>query len=331
MEELIIKYLQKNLNREEELQLKTWLQEDKNNRQVFEHMVADWHLDSAELQNTQKRIYRKIITTPVSTRINQKTSIGGNYWQTWLKVAAILFIAITAGLLIFDLQQPEQQPEVQVVTQIEKHALPGQKLSITLPDGTQVKLNSGSRLVAPQQFTGNTRQVFLEGEAFFEVIEDTSHPFVVNTDNFTVKVLGTSFNISSYQQEQNNSVAVVTGRVMVSSSPEAPEVISETLTPDQMLVYSAGKKSWERQNGFDRDLILGWRDQKLIFKDDQINNILKILSRWYGVEFRVDTTIDPRREYTARFSNPTLKEVMESLSYNYNFNYEINDEKVIIQ
>ncbi len=331
MEELIIKYLQKDLNREEELRLKDWLQEDINNRQVFEHIVADWHLDSAELQNSQKRIYRNIINSRVENLRNLKKNTSRNHWQTWLKVAAILLVAITTGLLIFDLQQPEQQPEVQVVTQIEKHALPGQKLSITLPDGSTVKLNSGSRLVAPQQFTGNTRQVFLEGEAFFEVTEDASHPFVVNTDNFTVKVLGTSFNISSYQQEQNNSVAVVTGRVMVSGSPEAPEVISETLTPDQMLVYSAGKKSWERRNGFDRDLILGWRDQKLIFRDDHINNILKILSRWYGVEFQVNVTIDPRREYTARFSNPTLKEVMESLSYNYKFNYEINEEKVIIK
>jgi transmembrane sensor len=330
MEELIIKYLNKDLSPEEELRFKAWLQEDESNRQVFEHMVANWLLNQKDLQASKKKIYQKIINSPTS-RLNQNYNSLGNFWQTWLKVAAILLIALTSGLVILNFQQTEQPTELQVVTQIEKYALPGQKLSITLPDGTVVKLNSDSRLRAPQQFTGKSRQVYLEGEAFFEVTEDASRPFVVNTDNFTIQVLGTSFNVSSYQQELKSSIAVVTGKVMVSRSSNAQEAISETLTPDQMLVYSSKKRSWVKQNGFNPDLVLGWRDQKLFFKEDRISTILKTLARWYGVEFQVETNLNANREYTARFNNPSLKEVMESLSYNYQFKYEINDEKVIIQ
>jgi len=331
MEELIIKYLNKELTPEEELRLKNWLQEDRGNRQVFEHIVADWQLNAQDLHLLQKKIYQKIISSPVKDRLNQKTISSGNYWQTWLKVAAVLLIAITAGLVIFETKQTEQQPEVQVVTQIEKQALPGQKLSLTLPDGTEVKLNSGSRLVSPQQFTGASRKVFLEGEAFFDVTEDPSRPFLVETESFQVKVLGTSFNIRSYQQEENSTVAVVSGKVMVSNSPANQVANEEVLTPDQMLVYSSKNSNWVKKNGFNQDLVLGWRDQKLIFQEDRINSILQTLARWYGVEFQLDTHLDTQREYTAKFNNPTLKEVMESLSYNYKFSYEINDEKVIIQ
>ncbi|MGK7393275.1 MAG: FecR family protein [Candidatus Cyclobacteriaceae bacterium M3_2C_046] len=331
MEEIIIKYLNQNLLPEEELRLKAWLKEDKNNRQVFEHIVANWHIKQTEIQASQHNIYQRIIQTPIQDQIDHIGDVRGQVWKTWIKVAAILLIAITTSLVIFDLQQMDQKTELQEITRVEKKALPGQKLSFTLPDGSVVKLNSDSRLMAPQQFTNKSRQVFLEGEAFFEVTEDASRPFVVTTDDFKVKVLGTSFNIRSYQEEENSSVAVVSGKVMVSNSTTDQKTQEEVLTRNQMLVYSFNDQSWKKHIGYDHDLILGWRDQKLIFKNDRISTILNVLSRWYGKEFKVNAAIDPDREYTARFSNPTLKEVMESLSYNYQFNYEIEAENVIIK
>jgi transmembrane sensor len=324
MEELIVKYLTDGLKEADKRELKIWLQH-KENRQVFEHMIANWKINQSDIEKSRDRVYTKLVGMRPRHVKKQIT------FSFFMKAAAVLLIIFASVFLFVSVPDtPEGETSLPIVTKIEKHALMGQKLTLLLPDGSLVKLNSGSRLIAPEIFQGDIRKVFLEGEAFFAVAEDSSRPFVVETIEMDVQVLGTSFNVRSYPGEENVSVAVLTGKVMVSDrSDDAPDN-QIFLMPEEMLDYSVEEKRFFEKRQFDPGLVLGWKDQQLVFRDETIKNILTTLSRWYNVQFDIKSILDQEREFTASFNNPTLKEVMESISYSFQFDYEIKKDKVFV-
>ena len=325
MERLILKYLNGNLTKAEEYQLKEWLQKDEINRKVFENIVADWSLTASDIEKSKKSVYRNVVGTLDN---KQRTSRIFSYFA---KVAAVLIVFLLAILLLTKLnhQNLNHQTENSLV-KIEKHALPGQKLTLRLPDGTKVTLNSGSKLVTPEIFTGSVRKVFLDGEAFFDVAKDSLKPFMVETNQAYIKVSGTSFNIRAYFDEKDVSVAVNSGEVSVSDRGRSDEHV---LQKNEMLIYSIAEKSFSKQVGFDRAYIFGWKDHYLVFKDESIEKIFKRMSRLYDVEFKVIPDIDSikKKKFTAKFKNQTLEAVMKSISFSYEFDYEINGKEVVIK
>lgn len=323
MEELIYKYLTSQLTDHEKQRLQIWLRQAKSNRIVFENIVADWKLKQSDIDQAKIRIQQ---------RINRKKSTRRKFPEIFLKVAASVFIVGAIALLIHqNISNNSLDQAVAPISMIEKHALPGQKLTFILPDSTVAKLNAGSKLIVPEQFTGDLREVYLEGEAFFEVKEDVFHPFLIKTDKISVRVLGTSFNVRSYNSEDDASVAVVTGRVGIEAETNKRNLTDLVLKPNQMLVYSAANREFQEIQSYNTDEILGWKENKLIFNDDKIDDIFEVLSRWYGVEFLINLELDPGKEFTAKFNNPSLREVMESISYNFKFEYEIIKNKVHIR
>lgn len=322
IEELIEKYLTGNLTSKEEERLKTWLQ-DVTNRRIFENIVADRKLTKSDVEKSKKRIYSRL-----SGMYNDKKKTR-RFISYFSKVAAVFVLVSAIALLIFYNLNKEGLSDSNTL-QIEKKALPGQKLTVKLADGTSVMLNSDSRIIFPEHFREAERKVSLEGEAFFKVAKDSLHPFVIKTNELDVRVLGTSFNVRSFTNEEDVSVAVRTGKVMVSHHLDSPTG-EQVLLPNEMLVYSVKRKSFSEKRQVDNEVVFGWTDQNLVFKDENIDRILARLSRWYGMEFNVQAQLDHDREFTAHFNNPTLKEVMESISYSYQFEYEINETKVIIK
>jgi ferric-dicitrate binding protein FerR (iron transport regulator) len=160
------------------------------------------------------------------------------------------------------------------------------------------------------------------------VAKDSLHPFIIKTNLISVQVLGTSFNVRSYPEE-DVSVAVATGKVNVFEA-ENGDGSSRILQPHEMLKFERKQRAFTEKSGFDPALVWGWKDQLLVFHDNRIEEILTTISRWYGVEFILNKNPDQNREFTGTFRNPTLKEVLESISYNYQFNYKIADEKITI-
>jgi len=324
IEELIRKYLTHELTGEEERRLKTWLSEDKANRKVFENIVAGWQLTGDDIRQSKARIYGRLSAKYRSEKKPRR------FIPYFSKVAAVFVFAVAAALMIFYIRDEKNQTAAPVAM-IEKQTLPGQKLTIKLPDGSVAILNSASRIVSPESFQNAERKVRLEGEAFFEVAEDASRPFIIVTDNLNVRVLGTSFNVRSFSDEDNVSVAVLSGKVMVSESSDSMANQRQILLPNEMLEYSVKEKSFSEKKRVDSSVVFGWKDQNLVFKDENIDRILVALSRWYGVEFDVQAPLDYTRKFTGNFKNPTLKEVMESISYSYQFEYNINDRNIIIK
>ena len=149
-----------------------------------------------------------------------------------------------------------------------------------LPDGTMVYLNASSRLKFPIQFTGEKREVILEGEGYFEVAPDTHKPFVVHTPTVDVKVLGTCFNIMAYATDPRTEVTLVSGKVDVNTG-----VYREVLQPAQQFVLDNASQQHEVKE-VDVSTYIGWKEGVLNFKAMPLEELCKRLGRWYNIGFQ---------------------------------------------
>ena len=166
------------------------------------------------------------------------------------------------------------QPDVKAVEWLALAR--GNIQAVVLADGTRVHLNSESRLRYPLVFNSSERRVFLEGEAYFEVMRDEEHPFIVEMGDFSVDVLGTSFDVSNYQDDEENGVVLVEGSVRVNKDGQ-----EYLLKPNEELVIKENDVCVRKVNA--RNAI-SWKNDKFYFNDETLDMVMKTLVRWYDVE-----------------------------------------------
>lgn len=152
----------------------------------------------------------------------------------------------------------------------------GGEFQLTLSDGTRVWLNAETELKYPVTFTGGVREVLLEGEAYFEVAKDSSRPFVVKSEKLEIQVLGTSFNVKAYPEETQQAT-LVEGKVKVNAENHSRE-----LHPGEQLNYLSGAPEVRK---VDVRSYIAWKDQRFVFNDDLLEEVMRKLGRWYDVEF----------------------------------------------
>lgn len=161
----------------------------------------------------------------------------------------------------------------------------GGQYTITLSDGTKVWLNADSKLIYPLSFGNSSREVALEGEAYFEVAKDSQRKFIVNTSHESVEVLGTHFNINSYSDASNSFVSLVEGSVKVTSIDGQ---FSTYLSPNQQAVLS--EEGMDKES-FNVEECLAWKSGEFSFNNESLENVVKKLERWYDVEIEVGTNL----------------------------------------
>ncbi len=195
--------------------------------------------------------------------------------------------------------------------------------SLVLDDGTQVWVNADSRLKYPVQFVGEERKVFLEGEAYFIVAKD-SLPFVVSTSRGDIRVLGTTFNVKSYDEEVAMQATLVEGKVLVAQGQKEME-----LAPgEQGTVTDAGIMA---KRAVDVDEFVGWRKGIYVFKKQPLEDIMRDLSRWYGVSVFFQNEGLKQVSFTGnlkRYDN--INEFLDVLQRTGDVKYRINNNTVII-
>ncbi|MCG8307136.1 MAG: DUF4974 domain-containing protein [Cytophagales bacterium] len=242
----------------------------------------------------------------------------------WVLRAAVVgfFLAVSSGLyfVLNNLKNPSK--EIISKNLIEKSTHRGQKLTTNLPDGSVVVLNSSSSVKYEFPFSGNERIVYLEGEAFFDVVRDTLAPFKVVTEQITTTALGTSFNINSFTSDIE--IALVTGKVQVSKGSSD----SVILYPGEMaVVQESGRIDVEL---FDPGKKIAWKDGVLYFDHAPLYEIIEKLEEWYGVDISIQNSSDSDIVYSGYYDNEYLKEVLEGLAFVYHFNYHIDKKNVEI-
>lgn len=198
----------------------------------------------------------------------------------------------------------------------------GKRFELQLSDGTIVHLNSGTTLKYPVKFiAGENRQVFLDGEAFFDVAKDKKHPFVVNADKLNVRVLGTHFNVSSYPEDDLADVVLVEGSVGMYSS-------KETFNADKNTILKPGYKgSFNKSNNHintkevDTDMYTSWINGGLVFRNMSFNIISKKLERRYDVSIIINNKKLANEKFNASFSDKPIEKILSYFDDVYGINY----------
>lgn len=291
---------------------------------IFESALEDVWSRLKEYPTLEEKHSRQLmsgIKGNLSSKVKPK-----QYWLTPLKVAATLALALTFAWLITT-QTPfaitDKEPVAQMVV---KEAPLGQKTTIRLSDGTLVKLNSGSRLTYPDNFDHDNREVNLEGEAFFEVEKDASRPFKITSGQVLTTVLGTSFNVHAFQNEDVR-VTVLTGKVKVHST-DNPNSAVQLRPGDQALYEAVNGKLTSRQVNVEEHLV--WKENIILFKGASQKKVLNTLSRWYDVSFEVKGDSTQEWGISGRYQDKSLEFILNSLSYSVGFSYEIKSNQIII-
>ncbi|SFS49038.1 FecR family protein [Lutibacter maritimus] len=208
----------------------------------------------------------------------------------------------------------------------------GKKFQIVLSDGTKIYLNSGTTLKYPVKFiAGNNRQVYLlEGEAYFDVAKDAKHPFIVNSENMNVRVLGTEFNMSSYPEDNSINTVLVEGSVSVFEKETSYDKnTSIELKPG----FKASWNKAENKAAIDKvdvSMYTGWVDGKLIFKNTQFKNIIKKLERHYNVTITNNNLKLNEQYFDATFDIETIEQVLNSFNKSYKIEYKIENNQIYI-
>jgi len=207
----------------------------------------------------------------------------------------------------------------------------GNLFDLVLSDGTEVKLNAGSTIRYPVRFPSKgSRKVFLNGEAYFDVTENTERPFVVNAEEIDVEVLGTEFNLSFYPEDEHLNTVLVEGSVKVFPENKANAMEDAViLTPEQMA-------SWDKENNqmtvseVDTDLYTAWKNGVLLFRKSSFISIRKKLERHFDVFIRNEYPLLERQVYTASFEDESIDEILDAFQVDTPFEYEYLDAKTII-
>ena len=164
----------------------------------------------------------------------------------------------------------------------------GKRSSIVFGDGTKLWVNSGSRIVYPISFKKDKREIYVEGEVYLEVTKDKTRPFIVSTNKMNIAVLGTSFNVTAYTSDKEQSVVLVTGAVEVNTDSNK----KIALTPNNRLTYTGGQLDVEN---VDASLYISWVEGLYIYNSEKLGTILDRLSRYYGKTITYDARVSELR------------------------------------
>ncbi|MEO8415455.1 MAG: FecR domain-containing protein, partial [Ginsengibacter sp.] len=199
-------------------------------------------------------------------------------------------------------------------------------LSLTLSDGSQVWINVGSSLTYPTAFTGNERRVKISGEAYFEVAHNAGKPFVVQHDGVTVSVLGTHFNVNTYEDETDERITLLEGSVRVDKSS-----VSHLLKPGQQArINNNNNNDIKVMNDVNIDEVMAWKNGKFIFDENMdIAAIMRQVSRWYNVDIEYEGTIT-QRFWGSISKDVNVSQVLKILEATGGVKFKVEGNKIIV-
>ena len=326
-------YLRKNPSKYQELTLarKILLNIAREAHEVSEDRIENaWENIAQAVDKMDPRsLERKAIPLNALSTIKRHEQNYRSYseYHQLYRMAGMLLFAFALALTVSLLQPKEQVEIVEAPIIYEDHyAPPGVKSSLTLQDGSKVILNSGSTLRYIKNFEPGQRVLELVGEAYFEVAKDSLRPFMVQTGSVTIKALGTSFNISAYENEELD-ISLLSGLVEVDLNMDRLEKIN--LIPGEELNVNL-KNQKIRKRSFDDDKLLAWTRKTIIFDHTPIARIRRVLENWYGVQIGFANSPAKDLIVSGIFRDQTLENVLIGLSYSTRFEFDIDKDKVTL-
>lgn len=326
---LVSRYFSNEASEEDKEALATLLAESEARQQQWENAKQQWKATPKLPKHDRTRAKQLLLKGMAKSRQRDEVrdfertlsrKRGTGQWLRW--GAACLLVSLSVFVYIrFEKIASENMP----LLSINKIEVPqGNVQKILLPDGTKVWLNAGSTLEYPEPFLA--RNVQLTGEGFFEVIRNEALPFTVKTKDLQVRVLGTSFNVKQYQQEAA-AVEVSSGSVRVSLEKDSLE--STVLSPAEGVVLDTAHHKLIKSS-LDLNRLAAWREGKLIFEDQPLQEIIPTLERWYQVQIVLsDESIGDRR-FSGTFQQERLQNILQIMHHAICIDFEIDQPHVTL-
>jgi len=229
--------------------------------------------------------------------------------KVWFAAAATIVLIAT---FVFLLPQQESPAQINWIT---RQVPFGEKLNLTLPDGSQVKLNAGSEISFPEKFSDGKREVRLTGEAFFEVVHNPKKPFTVAAGEVMTTVLGTSFNVKA-EAHENVWITLASGKVAVSQGEDSVE-----LSPGEQAVFDIRNRTLVSAS-VDLNTYLAWTKGIMEFEGASLRSVTAELEKWFGVSISYNTSQMDSCSLRMTFNNKSLQEIMDQLALVAEVEYE---------
>lgn len=325
---LIVEYFEKTISDEGLTQLQEWIEESPENLEQFTETIEILEASKVYFKNHD---HGAQTWAKVRTHIDKEESPVAvpKKKLRWLAYAAVALLISSFGLGLYFHKAPVP------VEYAELSNPDGQHSRILLPDSSVVYLGGGSRIRYAKAFLGKKRTVYLDGEAFFDVVHQSKRPFVVMSGKITTVVLGTSFNVKSYSKEKKVDVTVRTGKVGVMAMVNGKSELVKYLLPDEQIKIDVNSGLYAFSKA-DAASVSGWINNNFVFYNTPIKDIAKSLEHRYGVKIEFTDPELGNSRLTVKFNNVTLKEaltnigMLSGLSYNQKGNHVFisnNDQK----
>jgi transmembrane sensor len=361
LNDLIIGFLSGNISSDEMLQLEELLNRSEENQQLFLEIKDAW-IASSTFETVasglnKNRSWEKVQTSIHSGMIHRPKK-QNNFEYKFLRTIRIAagwaaFLAIGSLSTMFIMSQRERKASSSVC--VISTPL-GSRSQITLPDGTQVWLNAGTTIRYPGKFSGNQRDLYLSGEAFFKVKTDKNRPFIVHTAKLNIKAIGTAFNVKAYPSENKVSTTLVEGIVKLEDYGTSEKKFTYTLKPNQKLTYytSEPKKEEEvtgkikttekillKESSISTPVIVSkiidtkhftsWKDKRWIIDGENLDDLAIMLERRYDIKVNIASEELKIYKFSGTIENETMEQVLNYLSITTPLKYEIKKGQVTLR
>jgi transmembrane sensor len=349
--ELLIQYLEGSVNDAVKSDIDLWLNASPENRIFLDRLRDAWEnrQDLLEIRDEVRIKDWKIISDAISEKTGERKVATIKSISRWyMRAAAILLLFLTTTLGFF--VGRDQTHRVSLDKGFHELVVPqGEKSQLILSDGSKVWVNAGSTLRFPNVFNAESRDVWLDGEAYFEVSHDRTRLFLVHTSDLDVKVHGTKFNVKAYSSENIIEATLIEGSVSLETRNVFNQKRQEVfLQPFHKAIYLKKKVTY-----IDRDIArevseplqikkiiisnavqvepaISWREGKLVFVDESFDNIALKLERRFGVNIIIQSDQIRKIKYTGVLKNISIEQALKAIQLSAHFNYKIQDNTIVI-
>jgi len=308
--ELLHKYIIGDATTEEKEDVARWIDADEANMKEFlalhkVYNISIWQSKAIENESGNKQ--------------KQKQHRIQILWEA-TKIAALFILAFGASIYIYNYFTNQHEAILQTM-----YVPAGQRAELTLADGSHVWLNAKTTFTFPTNFDTKNRIVTLNGEGYFKVAHNTKKPFIVRTQLYDVKALGTEFNVYAYKEDNKFESALLEGSILIKSKINGKQVL---LQPDNMLHSENGHITISPITQYN---YFRWKDGLICFDDLTINEMLNKMEIYFDIDFIIKNTQILNQRYSGKFrTNDGVEHILKTLQLDTKFDYEISEDDHII-
>lgn len=345
---LVARYLAGSCTKQEKASIQEWLEADPANRELMKEYEHIWEASEDEGEALSMMFNVQQDWRRLRSRINahepEASSAGSraefeikpvllpSRWHSGLnqavKVAAVMLIAAFMGIIAYQnfYEPPVSEPVEPALREIITQN--AQRANLTLSDGTRVQLNADSKLQLPDVFHPDKREVYLEGEAFFDVARNPEKPFIIYSDKARVQVLGTSLGVRSYPGDEFFRVVVKEGKVSVKSDSENEEAVLEK---NELATVNFSNNNITVEEVQDMELYLGWTEGFLKFRDSRMVDVKKELERKYDISVVLADEDIAQMRLTAVLKSKSIRNVLDVIATSLDIDYTMDQQEVVFR